>query len=335
MSHLYQVTLLLLTITSQVHMETKDVKCEDSTKFCENIWYCKKNSYPDKYKACGHDGLVDRVCCDPEYPPTKSRKYCDTMQKKIVIDEYGNRDYSSIVPYHFNILEDNSNTAALGYRNESRTHWFCAGSLVNNKFVITAAACLSKNINIVRLGDLDLNNDNDGLVPQEFGVLKTFVHPKYKAPFVYNDIAIIELNDTVTFTKFVKPACINEGVRTREPFWREVGFKDINTLTVIPLRQLNRRACNLYFDNDKFANLVPFGLDPDTQLCASSVSSHQYCQMSVGGPLQNFDINYVDGIFLIGITAIPKPCSHTNEPGIYTRVSHYAPWIESIIFPGH
>ncbi|XP_017768703.1 PREDICTED: venom protease-like [Nicrophorus vespilloides] len=328
MFHFCQVIVLLLTIVSQVHMETKDAKCENATKFCENIWYCKKNSYPEKYKACGHDGLVDRVCCDPEYPPTKSRKFCDTLYKKIARDEYGNEIYDSTVPRTY----ITASIAALGHRNESSTDWVCAGSLISNKFVITAAKCLNQSINIVRLGDKDLSRDDDGVEPQEYGVLKHFVHPKYQAPFVYNDIALIELNDTVTFTKFVKPSCIYDDAKLREPLWMEVGYKKF-TYASTQVVELRSRACNLYFDSDKFANLVPFGLDQDTQFCASSATYHFTCQSHFGAPLLTWDLNYGRTFFIIGVTAIPKPCSHTNEPGIYTIVSHYTSWIESIVFP--
>ncbi|XP_017768646.1 PREDICTED: venom protease-like [Nicrophorus vespilloides] len=327
MFHFYKLILLLI-IASKVYMETRDVKCENATKFCENIWYCKNNSYPDKYKACGHDGLVDRVCCDPEYPPTKIRKYCDSMYKKRVIDEYGNKDESSIIRSRY----DTPSIAVLGHRNESSTSWECIGTLISNKFVLTAAKCLNQSINIVRFADRDLNKNDDNANTQEYGVLRHIIHPKYKYPFAYNDIAVIELNDTVTFTYYVKSICVNDVAKIREPLWDEVGYKKFK-YTRIQVLRLSSRACNLYFDNDKFANLVPFGLDPDTQICASSPSYHDTCQSQLGAQLQTFDFNYRGVTFLIGITTIPKPCSHTNEPGLYTRVSHYAPWIESIVFP--
>ncbi|XP_017776779.1 PREDICTED: venom protease-like isoform X2 [Nicrophorus vespilloides] len=326
MFNYHQVIVFFLTIASNAYIETKDVKCENATKFCENIWYCKDDSYPDKYKACGHDGLVDRVCCDPKYKQTKSRKYCDTIHKRLTRDEYGNKEYGSTDSIPINT----QSIAALGQRNESSTKWVCAGSLISNKFVLTAAKCVNQSINIIRLGDTYLENDNDGIEHQEYGVLRHIVHPKYKYPFVYNDIALIELNDTVRFTYFVLPLCISDG-GLAYPFG-EIGYNETSVVH-IQVFGLNNRACDLYFEHDKFANLVPFGLDLDTQICASGSNYHNTCQASVGAPLQSTDLNYDYTNFLEGITVIPKPCSHTNEPGLYTRVSHYAPWIESIIFP--
>ncbi|XP_017768702.1 PREDICTED: serine protease snake-like [Nicrophorus vespilloides] len=326
MFHFYKLIVLLI-LASQVYMETRNVKCENATKFCENIWYCKKNSYPEKYKACGHDGLVDRVCCDPEYPPTKSRKFCDTLYKKIARDEYGKQVYNSTVPN----IYITASIAALGHRNKSSTEWVCAGSLINNKFVITAAKCLNQSINIVRLGDTDLNNNDNEPNIQEYGVLRHIIHPKYNYPLAYNDIALIELNDTVTFTKFVSPICVYDDAKIREPLCLEIGYKQL-FYRLIEVLMLSSRECKHYFDNYKFANLVPFGLDPDTQICASIPSYHMTCQSQLGAQLQTFDPNYVDARFLIGITTIPKPSSYTDDVGLYTKVSHYAPWIESIAF---
>ncbi|KAK9506529.1 hypothetical protein O3M35_008451 [Rhynocoris fuscipes] len=35
----------------------------------------------------------------------------------------------------------------------------------------------------------------------------------------------------------------------------------------------------------------------------------------------------------IGITSFGRDCGLPNMPGIYTRVSYYIPWIESIVWP--
>ncbi|XP_017776770.1 PREDICTED: serine protease snake [Nicrophorus vespilloides] len=327
----------LLAITSRGYADTtsKDASCDSPDKYCENIWYCKDGSYPDKYTACGHDGLVARVCCDPTYKPTKSRKYCETFFKKMEIDEYGNRDYSSIIPVRSILTENNPHVAALGHRNGSNTEWVCAGSLISNTFILTAAQCLNRNVNIVRLGDLDLNRDDDQVEPQEYGVLRTIVHPEYKAPAIYNDIGLIELNDTVRITKFVKPACLDDDDQLREPTWEETGFNKPDKKEVMAsvyLFQVQKPECEKYLDTKRYANLAPKGLDK-TQLCASNRDYRFDCQTDIGGPLHHLDFNYVNGKFIIGVISFPKPCNNGTDPGIYTRVNEYAPWIESIVFP--
>lgn len=50
-----------------------------------------------------------------------------------------------------------------------------------------------------------------------------------------------------------------------------------------------------------------------------------------GGPLQihRFKCLYT----VIGITSYGKDCGIPGSAGMYTRVSYYVPWIESIVWP--
>jgi len=36
---------------------------------------------------------------------------------------------------------------------------------------------------------------------------------------------------------------------------------------------------------------------------------------------------------IIGVTSFGKFCAAKNAPGVYTRVSSFVPWIESIVWP--
>lgn len=54
-----------------------------------------------------------------------------------------------------------------------------------------------------------------------------------------------------------------------------------------------------------------------------------------GGPLQikNDERSFVVNVHnLVGITSFGKACALSGAPGIYTRVSNYIPWIESIVW---
>lgn len=53
----------------------------------------------------------------------------------------------------------------------------------------------------VRLGDLNLNDSiDDGATPIDVPVGEVIVHPKFRAKPLTNDIALIRLNHSVTFT---------------------------------------------------------------------------------------------------------------------------------------
>lgn len=58
---------------------------------------------------------------------------------------------------------------------------------------------------MVRLGTHILSDASTGRV---YDIKTIEKHPNYKPPAMYSDIALLELNDSVTFTDLIKPACL-------------------------------------------------------------------------------------------------------------------------------
>lgn len=61
---------------------------------------------------------------------------------------------------------------------------------------------------MVRLGDQNLLSTNEGAEPVDYNIRLIIVHPKYEKKFKRNDIALIKLWSIVTFTNFIRPACL-------------------------------------------------------------------------------------------------------------------------------
>lgn len=100
----------------------------------------------------------------------------------------------------------------------------CAGSLINHRYVITAAHCLKSDIPLfnlthVRLGEWDATTNPDVDESYDTGPVKNdpfvdirieeiIMHEDYNNVTRHNDIALLRLSTYVNYTSFIKPICL-------------------------------------------------------------------------------------------------------------------------------
>lgn len=60
-----------------------------------------------------------------------------------------------------------------------------------------------------RLGELNYLTDTDDARPKDYKIVQRVIHPDYKKPILYNDIALYRLEEDVTFSPYVRPICLN------------------------------------------------------------------------------------------------------------------------------
>ncbi|CAH1969972.1 unnamed protein product [Acanthoscelides obtectus] len=97
--------------------------------------------------------------------------------------------------------------AALGFNTDEK--WLCGGTLISHRFILTAAHCTSSRSGspvVVRLGALYLSQETS--TSEDYRVADIIVHPNYRYPEKYNDIALIRVERDIKFTKYVRPACL-------------------------------------------------------------------------------------------------------------------------------
>lgn len=69
---------------------------------------------------------------------------------------------------------------------------------------------------VVRLGDQNLKSKTDNAKEIDIPILRFIKHESYTLKSSYNDIALIELAQTVRFTKDIRPACLYENSQPNE-----------------------------------------------------------------------------------------------------------------------
>lgn len=60
-----------------------------------------------------------------------------------------------------------------------------------------------------RLGDLNYLSDTDDARPKDYRIIQRIIHPNYKPPSIYNDIALFRLEKKVEFSEYARPICLN------------------------------------------------------------------------------------------------------------------------------
>ncbi|XP_066582290.1 venom protease-like [Prorops nasuta] len=238
---------------------------------------------------------------------------------------------------------------AIGYdkRSGDIVWGLCGGSLIAENFVMTAAHCLSSqtwgNAAWVRVGDLNLASSDDDAKPQERRVIERIRHPRYNPRnSEYHDIALLKLERPVNFNAYVRPACLPysfpdvniESDNAVATGWGRVDWTDeegSNDLLKVTLNLVDQPRCNETFLGGTTDDKVPIGVVSDWQICAGGMGKDT-CQGDSGGPLSVFNDDHNCMYNVIGVTSIGKICG-SFIPGIYTRIYHYIPWIESQVWP--
>ncbi|KAI4456260.1 eg:bacr7a4.3 protein-related [Holotrichia oblita] len=231
--------------------------------------------------------------------------------------------------------------AAVGYpgNTDGEISWECGGTLISERFVLTAAHCCvrvdNKLPSMVRLGKIDLVGDLDGVTAQDIPVDESIVHPEYRHLTKRNDIALLRLTRDAKFDDNVKAVCLNTKPEIGSGLL-VLGWGVID----VEVRELSRFLRKLFlepYDLNKckqmFSKSPAYTAIYDTQFCASlDAPGLGPCQGDGGGPIliQNTKDDAATPDILVGITSFGRGC-RAVIPTVFTRVSSYIDWIEGII----
>ena len=208
---------------------------------------------------------------------------------------------------------------------------FCGGTLIAKDVVLTAAHCATPDDALSTVSGFEtwVNATSYDYSPYEFYRVPNnyFVHPDYDPDTVDNDLALLILTQPVTGVPLIqlnRDASVPVAGETLMAVG--LGINDVNQQT-LPDYLLEVALDTLSFGDclSKYGDITD-----EYHVCAGGVEGKDTCQGDSGGPLFHLGTTAAQDVQM-GLTSFGKGCGLAGFPTVYTRVSTYLEWIDSIV----
>jgi len=221
----------------------------------------------------------------------------------------------------------------------------CGGTIVNKRFVLTAAHCYNSMFTTMQVivGEHNVCDGNPQGSPNEGGKLikvkKMTLHPDYNSRTIDNDIAVLELAEDLTFTKKIKPACLpssetkdySGSASTVSGWGGTIGYGPNDQQPQQPRQcTLKETIVKLLKGSDPMCSKYLKTSSSKIKLCAFAKDTDA-CQGDSGGPLT---VPENGKYTLVGVVSYGSGCASSSTPGVYVRVQGFLPWIKNLISSG-
>ncbi|KAI1289965.1 Clotting factor B [Halotydeus destructor] len=226
-------------------------------------------------------------------------------------------------------------------KDPNKRSFICGGSILNRRFIITAAHCVVRYEGTVKAEDFFvLVGGHDIKVDGTFYDVATVIpHENYRPWRRYNDIALFKLTTDLDFTNpSMRPVCMPTEDMNKEDYvgepvslvgWGTTSFggEVADVLQEVEVLVVSNEECNEnYTTIEGSAVSYPDGINHNFICAGMPEGGKDSCQGDSGGPLMyNIDNTW----YQFGVVSFGYKCAEPGYPGVYTRVSHFLKWIGS------
>ena len=276
-----------------------------------------------------------------ECPPLKiTPAQADGNQKIVGGDDANIEDAPWQVSVSYN--GQLSNNARMG-KDWARRH-SCGGALIAADWVVTAGHCVVLDDRLVAVpANLVVRQGSVYLAAgmEEHAIDRVVLNPAYLHVPEQNDIALLHLakpmklvkgrTEAIAFADASAPP-LPVGAEVKVTGWGRTqadgGGGTPDRLQIVAVNVVDNGRCTAKFALDKLT-ITP------KMLCAGTAEGDKdSCQGDSGGPLvwQAPAPSYRR--YLVGVVSFGHGCAEPGWPGVYTRVTEFAPWIQSTMKGG-
>lgn len=223
----------------------------------------------------------------------------------------------------------------------------CNGALIDSNAILTTAHCVTrcggKMAQIVaRVGEWNMSSTDEMVIPrEEIGVRSVHIHPAYFPSSLINNIAVLELKESVHYQPTVQPVCLpstEQQLRSSENMiatgWGAMVGQDATVNQILKRLDLQRVEKSICQKELKTVQ-SPYRFElHQSFVCvgANHPEQERPCDGDAGSPVVVEIPSMVDRYYLHGLVSWGYGCNQKrNKHTVLTHVAYFRNWIDSIV----